>query len=90
MFEHHFNAGALLFLIFVYNNYRLCVVWNRLFYDRSFVIWVLNSTEKLLYLGFNLVNIYVTYDDQTLVIRMVPLMIIVDKFFAFKVIYDAH
>ena len=80
----------MLFLILVDDNDRFCIVRYLLINNRSLVFGVLDIAEKLFDLCFYLVYINITNDDQSLVIRVIPLVIIVDKLLAFEVVYHTH
>ena len=84
------DIRGLHFFILIDDNYRLSIVGYELIYNGSFVHWVLDVAEKLFDLRLNLVHIDVAYDNQSLMIGVIPFVIIVDKFLSFEVIYHAH
>ena len=90
MFEHKFNYRASHFLILVNNNYRLCIIRNRLVNNGCLVLWILYISEEFLYLCLDLVYIYITNDDNTLMRWMIPLYIIVTQLLWFEVINNTH
>ena len=83
-------TGSLFLFIFINNNNGLSIIGYKLIYNGSFVHWVLDITEKLFDLRLNLVHIDIAYDNQSLMIGVIPLVIIVDKFLAFEVVYHTH
>ena len=88
--DHELYAVGLLLLVLVDDNDRLSVVGHLLVYDRSGVSRVLERTEELLDLALCVLDVYVAHNDDGLVCRVIPLLVVVAQFFRLEVVDDRH
>ena len=84
-----YTAGLLLFVL-VDNDNRLGIVWHLLVYNWSCILWALESAEEFLYLGFCMVYINVAHNNDGLVLRVIPLVVVVGQLLILEVVYNRH
>ena len=90
MLEHDVDVVRLVFLVLVDDDDRFGIIRNDLVYDRSWVLWIPDRSEELLYHSLCMVYVYITYDYDTLVLRMIPFLVVVTKLLWSKVVDDRH
>ena len=84
----HHVGGLLLVLVDDYD--RLCVVGHLLVNDGCDVGWILERTEEFLDFLLGVVNVYVTYNDNCLVVGMIPLLVVIAQFLRLEVVDYRH
>ena len=90
MFEHDFYKSNLLLFVLVYDDDRLFVVWNLLCYNLLCVRIERNVAEHFLDFLFCTVNVNVAYNDDSLIVWAIPLVVVVAENLWSKVVYDFH
>ena len=78
------------FLVGIISIDRLLIVRDRGILTRCRILLRLDAGEELDYLLLHLVNVEITYDDDTLEIGAIPLMIIIADSLRREVLYDFH
>ena len=90
MLHNQFYRRSLILLILVNNNYWFCCIWNFLINNRSLVLRILDSCKEFLYFCFYMVNINISYNDNSLVRWMIPLVIVINKFLSLEIVNNTH
>ena len=90
MLHHQVDRRRRIFLVLVDDDDRLSVVGHGLVNQLGLVGRVLDVAEELLDLSLRAVDVYVTDDDESLMIGVIPFMIVVDQLFALEVVDDRH
>ena len=86
MFYHHGYIRVLELFILINDNDWLIVVGHFFCHNRSFIGWIRYLSEELLNLCFNFVNVNIAYNNDALMVRVIPFAVIVDKFLTFEVV----
>ena len=90
MLHQHLHNVIALFLILVDNDDGLCIVGYRVLNNLFWVLWQLNVGKHTLNLFFYLVYIYITYYDDGLVVRTIPLLVVCLQEWTLKVVDNLH
>ena len=86
MFYHHGYIRVLVLFILINDNDRFVVVGHFFNYNWGFVSWIRYLSEELLNLCFNFVNVNIAYNNDALMVRVIPFAVIIDKFLTFEVV----
>ena len=90
MLDQHLNNIIGLFLVLVNDDDGLVVVRNRFHGDQCTVLRQLDGREERLDLLLHLIDVHVTHNDQRLVVRTVPLLVVSLQEGTLEVVDDFH
>ena len=91
MLEHDGHLAVLLFLVLVDDDDGGLVVRNGLVNHLCSVgVRSGKALEELLDLGLDVVNIHITDDNQSLIVRTVPLVVVVAQLVVLEVVNNVH
>ena len=90
MFVHELQHIVLLLLVNLLREDHLFVVINRIIYTFSRILCLLYLLEDFLYLLLYLIYINITYNDNSLKIGTIPLLVVVTKCLMREVVYNLH
>ena len=88
--HHQVDRRCRILFVLVDDDDRLGVVGHGLVDQLGFVGGVFDVAEEFLDLSFSVVDIYVTNDDESLMVGVIPFVIVVDQLFALEVVDDRH
>ncbi len=90
MLHHDVEEAHALLLVLVDDDYRLVVVWHVDLHDGAGILRVGDSSEHLAYLRLGVVDVDVAHNDDSLVRRMVPFLVVVAQFLRLEVVDYLH
>ena len=90
MLDHQVDRGSRILFVLVDDDDRLGIVGYGLVDKLGLVGRVLDIAEELLDLCLGAIDVYVTDDDDALVIGMIPFVIVIDQLFTLEVVDDRH
>ena len=90
MLVHQLKHVVLLLLIYLLRENHLFVVINLVVFALGWFLGLLDCLEDLLYLLLHRINVNVTYDDDSLKVGAIPLLVVVAQSLVWEVVDDLH
>ena len=89
LYEHLNEIDSLLLVLVNYNDW-LSVVGHCLGNNRCGVLWHLDRAEHILNLLLYIINVDITYNDDSLIVRTIPLLIVVAQLLILEIVNHRH